>query len=615
MNTLLKYTIIGLLLIILCTPTWTIPSPYDQQKPVSPEQVFSFSAHLSDQQTLVLDWTIAPGYYLYRHAFAFAPLEPQKLKLGQPLLPEGKLKNIPRVGKFEIYQDHVTIGLPILSYQQNQAILQIHYQGCSQQGYCYPPTTKLLPIDFKVSFNTRFFPLHETVKAPTQPHLTPNSWQSLFNNHWPLLMGGFFIFGLLLSLTPCVLPMIPILSAIILKNSKSTTARNLGLSLTYVVSMSITYAGLGIIFGYLGYSLQTTLQQSWLVIVVSLILVFMALSLFGCFQLQLPEWIRARAAQLSHQQSGGHYGSAAIMGCLSTLILSPCVTPPLVAALSYISQTGNSVLGALALFAMGFGMGTPLLIMGAWGPRFLPKTGPWMNQVKNFLGFILLFLVIWLLSRLLSPLYILLLTAALLITIGLYWGALSTAKNFKQWLRKIVALAFCIYGLLLIFSSFFGNHTFWPAFYTDRQTTPTLSFITVQNVTDVEHEMAKSQRKPVILDFYADWCLACKQMEMVVFTDPKVQHKLAHFLLLRADVTDFNADHQSLLRHYQVIGPPTVLFFNSEHKEIFGARIVGETSVKQFLHSLSLAVTVHEEPFANHSRSLEKQLPKGSSKK
>jgi thiol:disulfide interchange protein DsbD len=588
---------LAFLIILLLPLTLLAASP---SEPIPADQAFQFSATAKDYQTIIGIWDIKPGYYLYRDRIHFFPLKPQQDRLGQPLWPPtNAVKDYPGFGQLSVYTGHVEIPVPILGNGNNTILIKVNYQGCSEAGFCYPPTAKTVQINLAGNYLQPTLPVTIDV-APnlttpnniqiTSPLSTQNKISQLLTQHnLFMILIGFFIFGLLLSLTPCVLPMIPILSSIIVGQSQVKHPRAFGLSCAYVLGMAITYAIAGIVFGYLGGTVQALFQQPWIIVLFSIIFILMALSLFGFYNLQLPKKLQNTLFLLSNRQKSGTYIGAAVMGCLATLILSPCVTPPLVGVLSYISQTGNAALGGAALFVMGIGMGIPLLIIGAFSVKLLPKAGPWMNKIKNFLGVLMLAIAIWMLARILPGTVTMILWAILALGVGISIGALSTAKTVWAISKKIIGLILFIYGILLIIGAISG-HTdpLRPFNHGNHPVKPPINFIAVKTVDDVKQQLqlAKSQHQPVMLDFYANWCISCKQMDEFTFSSAPVQQALTKFRLLRADVTANDAQDQALMRAFQVVAPPTILFFNNQGEEIGSGRIVGEISSVQLLKQL-----------------------------
>ncbi len=569
-----------------------------QSQPLPINQAFQFTATAKDYQTVVLNWKIAPGYYLYRDKFKIRAIKPGKMELTEPVLPYNSIaKNIPAVGKLEVYSGDMYIIQPILHSNSHNITLQVHYQGCSQHGYCYPPITEVVSLNLANDYGTPVQGVAMDVAPETKPESQPSTSQLInpqdkitailtANNLWGIVIG-FFIFGVLLSFTPCVLPMIPILSSIIVGQGKISHARSFVLSLAYVLGMAITYAIAGVIFGFIGGSVQAAFQKPWLIIVFTIIFIAMALSLFGLYDLQLPERWRSKIARTSDHQKHGTLIGTFFMGILATLILSPCVTPPLVGVLAYISQTGNATIGGVALLWMGIGMGLPLLLIGAFGPKLMPHTGKWMVAVKNFMGVLLLAVAIWILSRLLADNIILLLWGLLVIGCGVAMGALSTATGHLAHWRKAIALVLFIYGIVLCVGAFLGNtNPFKPLANQRNQLMQALQFIPVKNVDDIYRQMHKAGNRPILLDFYADWCIACKEMDLITFSDPKVKKALKHFVLLRANVTKNSLEDKILQKHFGVVAPPTILFFGTDHKEIKSTRIIGMIKPQPFLKRL-----------------------------
>jgi thiol:disulfide interchange protein DsbD len=507
-------------------------------------------------------------------------------------MPDGLQKVSPEIGNYEVYQGKLTIPLPIINPPQNDLLLKVSYQGCSINGYCYPPTQKIVSLNMNGPYNQTILPIN--IDIPTASTKTPVPDQTAHVNHLfegknlILFILGFLGLGLLISLTPCVLPMIPILSTIIIGQKNLTHKRAFGVSIAYVLGMAVTYSLAGAAFGYFGELIQVSFQNPWIIGAFSLIFALMALSMFGFYNIELPNKLRSKIAITSEHQKRGTYFGTFTMGILSTLILSPCVTAPLVAVLTYISHTGNALVGALALFTMSIGMGAPLLVIGALGPKLLPKTGVWMNSIKILLGFLMLFMAVYLLSRVIPGPISLSLYALILIFLSIYLGAFSTAFSWKQFIAKMIGILFFLLAFLFSIGAYFGNgNPLNTLQQLSQETTERLHFIKIKNIADAENQiaLAKKANKPVMLDFYADWCVACKTMDHFTFSNPKVIKALSHYVILRADVTENNSEDQALQRHYNVIAPPTILFFN-DGEEIEKARIIGEMSAEGFLSNL-----------------------------
>lgn len=590
-------------------------------QPLPVGQAFAFSTSIaSDQHTLIATWKIAPGFHLYRDRFTFDLQTPNAAHLGEIILPPGIPQHDDILGNYQVYQNEVAINVPFTQVQPQQLILAVSYQGCADAGFCYPPVTKQVRLNGSngaislVSATDNVTtpaatalasaPSTATISAPTSTAVQNQSSQSasvigqnkmaqLFaGKNWPLIFAAFLGFGLLLAFTPCVLPMIPILSGIILGEGREiTTYHAFTLSLTYILAMAITYAIAGVLVGYMGSYVQAFLQNPWVITIFSLMFVMLALSLFGFYELRMPNFLHHHVTKLSNKQQGGTYVGVAIMGGLSTLIVSPCVSAPLIGVLTYIAKTGDAVLGGAILFTMGIGMGIPMLILGTVGGKFIPRAGHWMNVIKAIFGVLLLGVAILLLSRIISEHIVMLLWAGLLIMVAIYMGAFTAIPmNGGGKLWKGLSLILLVYGFLLLVGTALGN--------TDplqplaiKQAIPVANlpqaepFRVVNNLQEAQNLLAtaKAQGRPVMLDFYADWCISCKEMDKNVFNDPYTQRKLAGFLLLRADVTANDAAARELEKYFGVIAPPTVLFFDESGQELTSSRVVGEVSSKELL--------------------------------
>jgi thiol:disulfide interchange protein DsbD len=535
------------------------------------DEAFIFSAEFSDPSHIVARWKIADGYYLYRDKLKFSL---ESGELGAVQLPPSLLKQDPKFGDVQIYkQSPLEIILPLKTGQETVA-LKVKYQGCAVAGLCYSPTTTVVNLS-------------QGGNISEQDHLA----NLLANANILYTLMVFFGLGLLLSLTPCVFPMIPILSSIIVgQGEKVTTYKAFIMSLIYVLAMAFTYAIVGVLTGLLGENLQAAFQNPWVLISFALIFVILSFSMFGFYELQLPSGLQTKLTNFSNRQQGGTLIGVAIMGILSALIVGPCVAAPLVGALIYIGQTGDAVLGGMALFTMSIGMGIPLIIVGISAGHFLPKAGKWMDAIKAVFGVMLLAVALWMLERIIPGQVTMLLWASLLIISAVYLGALDGAK-LSGWRKLWKGLGFIllVYGILLIIGAAsgnmnplqplqnlsIGNHSS-PANADGLET----AFKPIKGVEELERELA--QNKPVILDFYADWCVSCKEMENFTLSDPKVQELLADFVLLQADVTPNDEQDKALYKHFGIFGPPAILFFDSNGQEQKSYRVVGFMSADDF---------------------------------
>ena len=554
-------------------------------EPLSPEQAFEFNIGLQDNNVILFHWKIDPSSYLYRDRIHFKVLSPATVSIESIDYPAGEQKENNIVGHYQVYAGDVTIPVRLKELAGNKVQLQVNYQGCAKAGVCYPPMEKVVTVDFsKYQIET------DSLPVSAQDSVT----RLLQQQHYFWVFLSFLGFGLLLAFTPCVLPMVPILSGVIVGHSKSmTTGKAFLLSLTYVLAMSVTYAIAGLVVGLLGSNLQAALQSPLIIVLFSLIFVVLACSLFGLFNFHMPQLVLNRIAQWSNRQRGGTYVGVALMGVLATLIVSPCVTPPLIGALAYIAQSGNVILGGLALFAMGLGMGVPLIVLGTLGGKYLPKAGGWMKTVESLFGFLMLAVAIWLIARVIPGNVVLLLWSVLLILLATWLSGYWPRKK-KPIVAKVLALLCVIYAMVLIIGAAMGHvNPLKPlsseANIAGQQANPFgVNFVPVKTVTDVERQIriAKKEGKPVILDFYAEWCIACKEMDATTLSNPHVRQTLSQFVLLRADVTHNTEADKALEKHYQVVAPPTFIFFDEQGQELRRARLIGGLGPKKFCRHL-----------------------------
>ena len=557
-----------------------------------PEQAFQFFASVKDDHTLHVNWRIAPGYYLYREKIQLELVNAAGTQLGTYAIPRGTPKQDEAFGQVETFHDELSFDLPITrSNGSAQTItLQAKYQGCADRGVCYPPMSKKLDLALPVA--QQITPQAINVQLSEQDQIV----QSLQHDSLWMVLLSFFGFGLLLSLTPCIFPMIPILSGIIVGHgNRITTTRAFFLSLSYVVASALTYTVFGILAALFGSNLQTTFQQPWIIGLFSAIFVILSLSMFGFYHLEVPKSLQVKLHNSSERHRDGSLWGAAIMGALSSLIVGPCVAAPLAGALIYIGQTGDAVLGGGALFMMGLGMGVPLLLLGASAGKLLPKAGDWLNSTKAVFGVIMLAVAVWMLSRILPATVIMMLWAMLLILPAIYLSAIDPLPEGSSGWRKLwkgVGIMMLAYGLLLLIGFSIGNsNPLKPlqgiALNAAQAAEPGISFEKVSSLTELEAriQQANANHQPVMLDFYADWCISCKEMETYTFADPKVKQALAGFVLLQADVTKNSADDKALLAKFNLVGPPGVLFF-SNNQENPAHRVIGYQDAGTFIKSL-----------------------------
>lgn len=550
-------------------------------QPLPEEEAFSFTISASSSSGLIAEWHIAPGYYLYRDKLHISLSSPIQGKITQINWPEADVKKDTIGGVYKVYSGTLIVPVMLQNITANEMLkLQVHYQGCSKAGFCYPPIKKTISLSAGSSDNS-------TPLVNNQDRIA----KLMAENHLAVTMLIFLGLGVLLSFTPCVLPMVPILSGIIVGQAKLTARRAFSLSCTYVLGMAITYALAGLAVAWIGSSIQVALQTPWVIGAMSGLFVLLALSLLGMYEIRLPNKIQNYLYGINQRQQGGNYVGVFLMGVLSTLVVSPCVSAPLVGVLAYVAETGNALLGGAALFSLGIGMGIPLLLIGVSAGQWLPKTGPWMNAVKSLFGLVMLGMAIWMLSRLIPAFVTSLLWALLILGSAVYFSLFFPFSKFK--LNQIGALVLVIYSLMLMVGVVKESPLLSGANAGVAVANKSLSnFRIVSNTSAFEHELqlAKQANKPILLDFYADWCESCLAMEKEVLSKPDVQKSLASFTLLRVDVTANNSADQALMKQFNVIAPPVNVFFNSNGKELSQARIVGEVDKQEFLSKLTHAI-------------------------
>ncbi len=573
-------------------------SSHAETPPPPAKEVFILSASYQDPNSFVLNWQIKPGFFLYADRIKLSGSENSNAGYNVIHYPESIIKTSKTGKTYPVYRDKLSLPVAVLASEPGENLLSIHYQGCSDAGFCYPPVEQTLRVT--INDKNELSAVHleskarkvQTAAKPLSP--AQSAEENVFNQSLLMIVFSFFGFGLLLAFTPCVLPMVPVLSGIIVGHGKDITGRKaFFLSLSYVLSMSLTYALIGAVVAELGANLQVLMQSPWTIIIFSLLFVLLSLSMFGLYELKLPTSWQSRLANASRSQASGHYLSAAIMGCLSTLILSPCVTAPLIGALSYIAHSGDLVLGMVALFFLGLGMGVPLLLIGTSAGKLLPKAGNWMNTVKYFFGFLLLAVAVYLLERVLPPFTVMLLWAALFIFAGVYSGAVNFSPRQHKFSQGL-GIMLLVYGLLILIGASMGSHN--PLMPLERLSSSAMQpaygqaessrEIRVSSPAALKQQMAEAEGKPVILDFYADWCASCKVMEATTLRDSKVRKALKNVVWIKADVTKNNAATDALMKQFNVVAPPTFLFFNSNGEERQALRQVGEINSKDFLKAL-----------------------------
>ena len=553
---------------------------------LSASDAFKLTATANGKGELLLDFKVAQDYHLYRDKIKVKLLN-GSANIGQLILPPSVKSNDAVFGEVDVYKQDFQAQLPITDIVGTVKI-EIEHQGCSStSGVCYPPEKKVVEI------NASSFGVYTGKSTPNIAEDLSESDQiteTLKNSSIWIVIGTFFLFGLLLSLTPCVFPMIPILSSIIVgQGEKITTRKSFTMSLVYVLAMSVTYTVAGVLAGIFGENLQVMFQNPW--IIGSFVLIFIALSfsMFGFYELQLPNKLQSKLTNVSNNQKSGSYIGVAIMGFLSALIVGPCVAPPLAGALIYIGQTGDAFLGGAALFAMSIGMGVPLLLLGLSAGKLLPRAGAWMDNIKAIFGVMLLAIALWMAERILPAPIILALWSALLIGSAVYLGAFNSTDGKTGWtkLGKSIGIILFIYGIVIVIGMSAGSKDLLQPLKVLQGggssnamvNTEKLPFQKIKSIDDVNKSVAEN--KLVMLDFYADWCISCKEMEKFTFIDPSVHQNLANVTLLKSDVTDNDDIDKALMKKLGIVGPPAILFFKNG-QEIKSQRVVGFKNVEEF---------------------------------
>lgn len=554
-----------------------------------PDEAFKLTVIAQDAQTLSADFKIVPGHYLYRDRIKFE-IKPATNSIISAELPKGEIKKDPNFGETEVFHHNFSaaIKLAAMSPRPAQITLLATYQGCSEKGLCYAPIHKTFTLDLPAPGNN--------TSANTANPDDDEATSLLKGGKLWLIAAGFFGFGLLLALTPCVLPMIPILSGIIVGDKKvhhhaTSRLHSFNLSLAYTFGMALTYTLAGIAAGLSGQLLSNALQSSWVLGATALIFVLLSFSMFGFYELRLPGSIEHSMVNATNRLKGGQFLGVFGMGALSALIVSPCVAAPLAGALLYISQTHDVLLGGVALFALSIGMGVPLLLIGASAGHVLPKAGLWMTAVRNAFGVLMLGVAIWIIAPAIPMSVQMALWAALLIIPAIYMHALdSLPVKASAWMKfwKGIAIIMLVFGVSLLIGAVSGAKSplqplagLRAASTQEHQTA--LPFKRIKNLGELESQIKASSGKVVMLDYYADWCVSCKEMDQFTFSDPAVKNALKDVVLLQADVTANTPEDLALLNRFKLFGPPGIIFFNRAGQEIKPMRVIGYQEAAQFL--------------------------------
>ena len=546
-------------------------------KVLEPEEAFKVK-FIKNEDSLNIKFELGKDIYLYHDKLQINILKPQKIEITKEL-------NIPKPVNYEefiVHFDDLNLTIPYnllkSKVDSKEFEIELKFQGCSKAGLCYAPMSQKQILMFDENIENKNINLENL-----------NETDSIANNlkekNLLLVLLTFFGFGLLLSLTPCVFPMIPILSSIIVgasKNETMTASRGFFLSLVYVLSMSVAYTIAGVIAGIFGANLQVALQNPYVLVIFALIFVALAFSMFGYFEIRLPQAIQNRVNKTTDGKEKQGILGIAIMGFLSALIVGPCVAPPLAGALVYIGQTGDAILGGLALFVMSLGMGVPLLLIGLGAGKFMPKPGGWMESITKIFGIVMLGVAIWLLDRVLDATIIIYLWALLLLGSAIY------LKIYQHILTQLITVMIFILGVILFVGAISGaTNPLNPLekFTSSKMTQVSdekLIFKKVKNIQELELAI-KNSNKPVMLDFWASWCVSCKELEEITFQDEQVINKLQEFTLLKADVTENNDEDKALQKKFGVVGPPALIFWDKDKNEIQASRIIGYKNPKDFL--------------------------------
>jgi thiol:disulfide interchange protein DsbD len=574
---------------------------------LDPEDAFKFSAAITDDgKTVEARFSIADGYYLYRERFGFAASD--GTQLGAAQYPPGKIKFDETFNRqLEIYRGNVLVRLPIEAASA-PFMLTAKLQGCADQGICYPPETRTAHLALVVGSGASQPPVNglasaAALSAPTDAGRVETALRS---RSLLTVLPIFFVLGLLLSFTPCVLPMVPILSSIIVGqggergagDQRLTKMRGFVLALAYALGMAIIYTAFGVAAGLAGEGLAAALQQPWVLASFAGLLVVLALSMFGLYELQLPSAWQTRLAQASGRTRGGTLAGVFAMGAISALIVGPCVTAPLAGALLYISQSRDVVIGGSALFAMAVGMSIPLLLVGVSAGALLPRAGRWMEAIKRLFGVLLIALALWTVAPVIPAWAQMLAWAALLIISAAYLRVFDALPDQAGgWARmwKGIGVVLALLGAVQIVGAASGGRDVLRplerlASGPGASETGSPAWRRVQSIDQLDAALAGASGKRVLLDFYADWCVSCKEMDRFTFSDPRVAAKLAGVQLLRADVTATNLEDKALLKRFGLFGPPGTIFFDAQGVEVPGARVIGFESPNRFLTSLARAM-------------------------
>ena len=574
-----------LFLFFIFTALSTQAGLFDKKSAFLPvDDAFQFSAAKSDnQENVIVNWSIAEGYYLYQEKISVKLNQEETSSFDEPtfsISPEDY--NDPYFGLMKIFKKPVqAIFKASQPPLKEEDVIEIAYQGCTE-GFCYPPEVKEIKVaDLPIA---QIANTEKTSEKSTALSAQPKAEQdrlaeSLFNSKYAVF--GFFLLGLGLAFTPCVLPMLPLLSAIVIgQNQRPNMWRAFALSFVYVQGMALTYTLLGLVVAAIGLPFQVALQHPYVMIGLSIIFVLLALSMFGVFTLQLPSSLQTKLSLLSQQQKAGAFGGVFLMGMIAGLVASPCTSAPLSGALLYVAQSGDLFTGAITLYLLALGMGVPLILITLFGNKILPKSGMWMETVKKLFGFVMLALPVFLISRILPDEWTPRLWA-MLGTAFFIWFAFQMPKNGTGWLFRILFLVAAMISVKPLQAWVWGESSAQSA--VENKLVSHVEFKQVKSEAELQQALAENNKSLVMLDLYADWCVACKEFEKETFSDPRVQKTFGDMLLLQVDMTKNSEENRALMTKYKVLGLPTILFFNQDGKEIEGSRVNGFMPPVEFL--------------------------------
>ncbi len=620
---LLLAAVLTVLLSSFTTIAQALPgiTPIEDDIPSAEQAIQVGALEMLEAQAIDVSFTLYPGVYLYRHRLGFRLTDTNGNLLSDFAdmeLPHGKPKFDEIFGDVEVFYDFADITLPLSAIPLVDAVLEVKYQGCLEDVLCYPPRTAKLPIQFvpsstsTTSITPQLAATSTTTKnkqgfIDTLASDDANAFSRWMSGHGiGMVVILFFSGGLLLAFTPCVFPMIPILSGIIAGADNPSARRGFTLSVAYVLGVAVPYTIAGLlvaVFGA-GLNLQFLLQQPAAIIFSALVFALLSLAMFGLYELQLPEFIRSRLNNVGQQQHGGSTWSAALMGAISGLVVSPCVTPILAGALIYVASSGDALTGALSLFSLAIGMGVPLIIMGTGGGHLLPKAGAWMDDIKRFFGVMMLAIAVWLLARIVPASMAMGLYGVLAAGYGIYLGALEPTPEGGSRMKRTIALMLALYGALLVVGAAAGGKDpLQPLVSSHHQSTSSTaiapatdsSAVTIGSWQKLHGSdnlaaalaQAAAQGRPVLVDFYADWCASCKVLEEETLNHPDVLEALSGYTLIQADITEINNDSQKIMEKYNIFGLPCLVFFAPNGTEIDGTRILGEMGPEKFITHLA----------------------------